>query len=115
MSTISELMAGKKPGEIKVNQIGWANGHFFRPYYVSEGHWYGLDDSQCSMSFRHKEDNWQLYTEPKAKVVWHEYARTKQFEAGSTAWLVIPPDLLIQDVTGWSLTPTGRTVEVEQE
>ena len=114
MATISELMAGKKPGEIKVRVFNLIPGSWFKPYYAAEGKWHGTMDNGDSDCFEDSIENWEIYTEPKKKVVWYEYAKTKQFESGSSVWLSVNPDLMPR-ADDCVYTPTGRTVEVEGE
>ncbi len=69
MPTISELMEGKKPGEIRVTGLSEYDAvYWFRPYYRIEGCWHGPDIQVPHYSWK-DDDTWQLYTEPKPKVV----------------------------------------------
>lgn len=117
MATISELMEGKKPGEIQIcSRTDSERLKFFAPYYWdrSVNYWWGLNEVGRSDCFIGTLDKWEIYTEPKKKVVWYEYAKTKQFESGSSVWLSVNPDLMLR-TDDCVYTPTGRTVEVEGE
>jgi hypothetical protein len=109
MSTIDELMEGKKPGEIKVTKLGWNKENYFRPFFRDEqGEWHGLDELE------HKDtsdgydlnDNWSLWVEPKPKVVLHE---------------VLVPELIgyslrlyeEENIVNKKAVRTGRTFEVD--
>lgn len=71
MSTIDELMAGKKPGEIKIRRAEWglAQRTWFKPMYKINNCWIGPSSgSECDRFFNDCDD-WEIYREPKKKVV----------------------------------------------
>jgi len=121
MARISELMQGKKPGEIKIRCDSRAG--YFQPYFVTKnGVYVGLDECGdiCSYSYRPGEvdNSWQLYTEPKPKVIYYEFlsipidegikstfARVEYYKEGTQPFPSIHFDYV----------KTGRTVEVEGE
>ncbi len=72
MATITELMTGKQPGEIRVTCCGFDKGSWFQPYFQNKhGDWFGLCSESWGVSYsqNYMTNGWQLYTEPKAKVV----------------------------------------------
>lgn len=70
MATIDKLMEGKKPGEVLVNQSIWPPREFFSPFFRDRhGVWHGLDERRESVRWSGDVGGWQLYTEPKKKVV----------------------------------------------
>jgi len=71
MATISELMEGKKPGEIKVRNL---YGDIFIPYFKSDVLWHGLNGYiGKATNFLDSRTSWQIYTEPKPKVKRAQY------------------------------------------
>lgn len=72
LSTIDELMEGKKPGEIKIRQIGWDSKKWFQPFFATSGEWTGILNNESGTPYRSvwygDEALWQLWSEPKKKV-----------------------------------------------
>lgn len=60
MSTIDELMAGKKPGEIKVRRPVWEETAWFQPYYKFENYWMGPTDRSDSARGYDDCNDWVL-------------------------------------------------------
>jgi len=82
--TITELMAGKAPGTVKIRHNMWKNDYFFIPYYkyrtsslYSVDRWYGDVDNTDMAGFDDPwfvdTDDWELYTEPKPKTILYEW------------------------------------------
>jgi len=64
MSSISDLMKGKKPGEIKVRAKGWPTARWFRPFYSAGGCWYGPGFVSDDESYGYSGDDWELFAKP---------------------------------------------------
>ena len=78
MATISELMEGKKPGEIKIRLDTFLKGHYFIPYFQAEyDNWHGvLCDTRDTIHAHYYgvySEGWELYTEPNPKVLMAQY------------------------------------------
>lgn len=118
---ISELMAGKKPGEIKIRGSNWHTDRWFQPYYLAHDVWYGIIYNGISNCFSDDQINWIIYTEPKAKVVWVEYLMTPKpnkavdSPLGDCRWFNIVGNLVPHKLDEYNYTKTGRTMEVEQD
>ncbi len=70
MSTIDELMEGKKPGEIKICRSIDRTKYFIPFFRDSIKQWNGLGPAgefKCEMA-KASSLNWELYQEPKPKV-----------------------------------------------
>ncbi len=71
MSTIDQLMTGKKPGEIKIRASGWDDETYFVPYFQEDNagnYWYGVIPGKGVHNYNPEEDGWEIYSEPKPKV-----------------------------------------------
>jgi hypothetical protein len=68
MATISDLMKGKAPGEIKVTWDGWTKNAWFQPFYCFESRWYGPADDTPHYHAEANSGGWSLYQEPKKPV-----------------------------------------------
>ena len=65
MSTIDELMEGKKPGEIKIS----SGDYTFIPYCKTRGgNWGGLTENKDHKFYSEDDTSWRLYTEPKKMI-----------------------------------------------
>ena len=65
MPTIDELMKGKQPGSVVLQDTKGSIVGRFTPYYCIKGHWHGPSDGSSHYSLSGSEDRWELYTEPK--------------------------------------------------
>ena len=115
MATISELMEGGRPGEVRITCRGEVNPHWwFEPYFEVGGMWYGKTPEKTVAAYAN--GGWEIYTEPKKKVKWVEYLVTPTNPASGTT----PYTAWFREEQNKSLytcvtTKTGRTVEVEGE
>ena len=76
MPTITELMQGKAPGEIRIMLSSWSNSQWFRPFFVTRKQdWYGItqDDIATGHSAM-SSSGWQLYTDPPKTVTMWKWA-----------------------------------------
>ena len=74
MATITELMQGRAPGEIRVRSPGWGSDAYFTPYYLAGAYWCGINNNGAHASSNNYNDDWELYTEPKRKVALYNWA-----------------------------------------
>jgi len=72
MNTLDELMEGKKPGEVKVQDEWWDPSMWFKPYFKTGNKWYGLEQNGCSTAHTANNNRWSLYSEPKPKITLYE-------------------------------------------
>ena len=117
MPTISELMAGKEPGTVKVTRKEWSSGGWFQPYYLDkdddlEG-WFGPSSDSGNEFYPKFISDWQLYTEPKPKKVWVEWLATPVAGADHSGGLYYWPKGFTPIHSLFKYQLTGRTVEVE--
>ncbi len=76
MPTIAELVKehSKVPGDIRIRLPIWDTYNAFRPFYLSVSGWHGLREHDSSWCYPEcMDDGWQLYTEPKPKVMRAQY------------------------------------------
>lgn len=66
MATISQLMEGKVPGEIKVQGAEYTGCWYFTPYFRANGLWYGTNQNGELDKWRDDNLNWEIYTEPSS-------------------------------------------------
>lgn len=69
MATISDLVAkhSKVPGDIRIQHED--SNDWFQPFFFVQGSWFGRNSMDVAVSFYGDLHRWQLYTEPKKKVV----------------------------------------------
>ena len=67
--TLDELMEGKAPGEIRVNNKDYPAASWFQPYFKSYSDWYGLNELGYQKSHSGLEYHWRIWQEPKKKVM----------------------------------------------
>lgn len=85
--TISELMEGKRPGEIKIASPHLKQTVWFQPYFTDKNkHWHGISYLGDSQRWEGHIADWQIYVEPKKKKIMYQYA----FKRQNGSWEVDP-------------------------
>lgn len=115
MSTIDELMQGKKPGEIKIARAYWDSTSWFAPYFKDRGnYWHGLLQGDHNFVANEALSDWHLYAQPKPKRILYEWIYR---DAGS--WIVRDTLLDDDEMAEWAndvgvtkYRKTGREFEV---
>lgn len=68
--TLEEFLKDKKLGEVKIRSMCWDKKGWFMPYYSCSSKYHGLSDNQSNVIFlKSMNDTWELYKEPKPKVM----------------------------------------------
>lgn len=113
VKTISELMAGKELGAVRIRRLPWSQERFFAPYFkTKESCWHGKTDGG-EPDWYADSCVWELYVEKPKTVVLYEWM---QFSGGQ--WLI--NDFLETEIGAairWSDTKykkTGREFAVEE-
>lgn len=94
MATISELMAGKVPGSIKITYSTWSSRAWFQPFFEHKNVWYGLRDHGDKDNNPNGPNGWDIWQEPKKKikkVLWIDCTACESRKSGVLygEWLLI--------------------------
>ena len=112
MAKISELMEGKKIGEIKIRREHWLATSYFLPIDNRGGRWIGWDADGCGKYFYDdKYPDWELCEEqkPKTKLV--------EIVAKYPERFIVHRPLFVREkhLSNYpNAILTGRTLEIEE-
>jgi len=118
--TITELMAGKAPGTIKVRRTcHWKDGQFFVPYFIhrigDSDCWYGDVTNTASSGSVYpyfvNTDDWELHGEAKPKTIVYEWMA---YNPEILRWFLISGLMTEEEMEQWAgiVRKTGRQFEV---